>query len=338
MLPDSRRLFPATDQTISEAASLLRAGELVAFPTETVYGLGANAYDDEAVGKIFSLKGRPSTNPLIVHVHELAAISSVIATQALIDKEMLLRKLTSFWPGPLTVVLPKNPAISNLVTAGKDSVGVRIPRHPVALELLRQAGVPIAAPSANRSNYVSPTCAQHVIDSFGAEAPFTLDAGKTEIGVETTVISLLDQVPTNLRPGGISLEELEQRLGRVEIAKDLQPVTDSQISPGQLREHYSPRTRLVFLIDSPDLNFPQRTGLIAFSKQTAARFAHCSEIRLLSQNGDLSEIAAGIFSSLRDLDQLELDLIAVDSCPEIGLGRAIMDRLRRAVAKFSPEK
>lgn len=322
-------ILSATPENITLAAQALQRGELVAFPTETVYGLGADATNDSAVQKIFEVKNRPTLNPLIVHVASFSEIETV-ANIAGIDA---LEKLKRFWPGPLSVVLPKAAQISSLACAGLDSVAVRIPDHPVALRLIQEAGTPLAAPSANRSSYVSPTTAQHVEDGLGSRIAMVLDGGSCKIGLESTIVSLIGERPLLLRPGAVTFEELKRVLPSIEVSRS--PLNPEQpLSPGLLREHYAPATPIALKEKTDPANYPKRVGLIAFKSSDSRREYDYSAVTVLSREGDLSEIAAKLFAAIREQDALGLDLIVVDSCSEAGLGRAIMDRLLRATAKF----
>jgi L-threonylcarbamoyladenylate synthase len=324
----ARAIVPANDAAIRDAAALLRAGALVAFPTETVYGLGGDATSDPAVAAIFAAKRRPRFNPLIVHVPALAEAE----TLAVFDDRARALAI-GFWPGPLTLVLPRRTAggISLLASAGLDTLAVRAPAHPVAQQLLRAAGRPIAAPSANRSGRVSPTRAAHVLAEFApgddprSPVPaLILDGGAAAIGVESTVLDLTGPVPVLLRPGGIALEDLTAILGAVETM----PAAgggDAPHSPGQLASHYAPSLPL-----RPDAT-SARPGeaLLAFGAEPPPGFA---EVLFLSRRGDLAEAAANLFAMLRALDRPQFSGIAVMPIPERGLGRAINDRLRRAAA------
>ncbi|HEY1796359.1 MAG TPA: L-threonylcarbamoyladenylate synthase [Stellaceae bacterium] len=310
-------MSPATPSAVEQAVALLRAGRLVAFPTETVYGLGGDTTSDRAVARIFAAKGRPRFNPLIVHVPDLAAAAAIAVFDAR-ARDIAGR----FWPGPLTLVLPRHAEsdVSLLACAGLDTIAVRIPAHPVAQELLRAVGVPVAAPSANRSGKVSPTEAAHVRD-LGRRVAMVLDGGRCPIGVESTILDLTGATPALLRAGGVTLEALSAALG--EIAT---PAADpaSPRAPGQLQSHYAPS--LAVRLDAVDA----RPGevLLAFGEAPGG-FA---EIRHLSRGGDLEEAAANLFALLRAVDLPKFSAIAVMPIPETGLGRAINDRLRRAAA------
>jgi len=302
---------------IDRAARLICAGGLVAFPTETVYGLGADAGDDQAVARIFAAKGRPAFNPLIAHAADLAHAERLAhvspAARALAER---------FWPGPLTLVLPRraDAPVSLLATAGLDTVAVRVPGHPLALALIAAAGRAIAAPSANRSGSVSPTRAEHVRDSLGDRVGLILDGGPCRVGVESTILDLAGARPRLLRPGGISLEALEEALG-TPIDAAAPPAGSAPTAPGQLASHYAPRARMRLEADTA------RPGeaLLGFGPAPAADLN-------LSPAADLTEAAANLFAMLRALDARGVDSIAVMPIPDHGLGRAINDRLRRAAA------
>jgi len=304
-------------EAISHAAALLRAGQLVAFPTETVYGLGGDATNDRAVADIFAAKGRPQFNPLIAHVPGLGE-----AEKFAVFGPLALRAAARFWPGPLTLVLPRryDCSISLLVSAGLDTVAVRAPAHPVAQALLRETGRPIAAPSANRSGRVSPTTAAHVAEELGANVAVILDDGPTPIGLESTVLDFSAEAPALLRPGAITLEQLTELLGSVSLT-----APNRVMSPGMQASHYAPALpmRLAATEARPG------EALLAFGPCAPAGFA---EVAWLSRAGDLTEAAANLFAMLRLLDQPRFTGIAVMPIPEHGLGHAINDRLRRAAA------
>jgi L-threonylcarbamoyladenylate synthase len=309
---------PASPEAIGRAAALLRTGALVAFPTETVYGLGGDATNDRAVACIFAAKGRPRFNPLIVHVPGLAEAEALGAFDAR-ARDLAAR----FWPGPLSLVLPRRPesGLSLLVSAGLDTVALRVPAHPVAQDLLRQAGRPVAAPSANRSGRVSPTMAEHVAAELGGSA-MIIDGGRCPVGVESTVLDLTGAEPLLLRPGGVTLEALSEMLGPVSVAG---AGGAAPRSPGMLPSHYAPR--LPVRLDAT----AARPGeaLLAFGPEAPPGFA---EVLFLSRRGDPVEAAANLFAMLRRLDRPVFCGIAVMPIPEQGLGRAINDRLHRAAA------
>lgn len=309
---------------IQKAAQLLKAGGVVAFPTETVYGLGADAFNAQAVAQIFEIKQRPHFDPLIVHIGNPGQLSLLVteipaAAQALMDH---------FWPGPLTLVLPKNPAVPDLVTSGLPSVAVRMPGHPLALELIRQAGTPIAAPSANRFGCTSPTTAQHVFDQLADSAGLILDGGACPVGVESTIISLTGANPVLLRAGGIAVEDIERVIGPIQRQSATR--TDRPSAPGQLARHYSPRTPLVFRENAPPLD-ALRVGLLSFREP--ARRENLFAVEVLSVTGNLREAAANLFACMYRLDALQLDLIMTERVPDTGLGIAINDRLQRAAKR-----
>jgi L-threonylcarbamoyladenylate synthase len=306
-----------TPQAITRAASLLRAGRLVAFPTETVYGLGGDATNERAVAEIFVVKGRPRFNPLIVHVPSLAQAENCAVFNATAH-----RAAVRFWPGPLSLVLPRREGcgVSLLASAGLDTVAIRAPDHPVAQNLLRATGRPVAAPSANRSGRVSPTEAAHVAEELGDKVAMILDDGPTPIGLESTVLDLSGETPALLRLGAVTLEQLRELLGPIVVPGPGRPK-----SPGMLASHYAPR--LPVRLDAKE----PRPGeaLLAFGADAPPGFA---EVVWLSRSGDLTEAAANLFSALRRLDRPGFTGVAVMPIPDRGLGRAINDRLRRAAA------
>ena len=311
-------ILPASSSAIARAARLLRDGELVAFPTETVYGLGGDATSDRVVARIFAAKGRPRFNPLIVHVPGLAE------AEPLADFDERAREAARrLWPGPLTLVLPRRAAggLSLLAGAGLDTVALRAPRHPVAQSLLRATGRPIAAPSANRSGRISPTTAPHVAAELGERVALILDAGPCAVGIESTVLDLTGPTPVLLRPGGIALEQLSDLFGEIETRS----AGGIPRAPGSLPSHYAPD--LPLRLDARDARPGE--ALLAFGPDAPPGFA---EVLWLSRSGDLAEAAANLFALLRRLDRPEFTGIAVMPIPERGLGRAINDRLRRAAA------
>ncbi len=305
----------ATPETIAQAAKILADGGLVAFPTETVYGLGADATNGEAVAGIFAAKGRPRFNPLIVHVTDIEQ-----AQQHGEFSPAARRLAQMFWPGALTLVLPRRAQtrLSHLVSAGLDTVALRVPSHPVAQQLLLRSGRPIAAPSANVSGKVSATTAAHVAESLGGKIDFILDGGAAALGLESTVIGFENDLPVLLRPGAIARDEIEALVGPLAAA-------DGTIrSPGQLESHYAPRAGLRLNADAVR---PGET-LLGFGAVTGAS-------RNLSPRGDLKEAAANLFAMLRELDN-SAAFIAVSPIPMSGLGEAINDRLQRAAAPRMP--
>ena len=327
-------IVPASSDNIVKAAALLRGGELVAFPTETVYGLGADALNADAVAKIFTAKRRPAHNPLIVHLASFDRLSTVVNIGRMTPRQReLLHTLAGFWPGPLSLVLPAGVNLPRVVTGGQDTVAVRIPAHGVALELLKICGFPIAAPSANPSSYVSPTTAAHVEEGLGSAVALVLDGGPCVHGIESTIVSLMHEPPLLLRAGSIPLEALAARIGPLEQPGRAAPA-QTPLAPGMLREHYAPRTAVVLRGTLPPSRFPQKVGLISFESQpqTTREFDY-SAVTELSKSRDLREVGAKLFAALRDMDKRGLELIVVDTCEEQGLGLAIMDRLVRAAAR-----
>ena len=307
------KLLPATEDGIAAAAGLLRDGQLVSFPTETVYGLGADATNDLAVAGVYEAKGRPSFNPLIAHVADTTVAKRYVVWSD--AAEVLAR---AFWPGPLTMVLPlkDDAGLSGLVTAGLPSLAVRVPAHPVAHRLLMTVNRPVAAPSANPSGRISPTTAAHVMDGLNGRISAVVDGGSCSVGLESTIVGLVDQ-PTLLRPGGIATEEIETALGQT-LLRDTTPETVQ--APGQLTSHYAPRAGV----------------------RVDATHWEAGELRLgfgdvdcdlnLSATADLKEAAANLFHHLHALDAMQGDRIAVSPIPQKGLGLAINDRLNRAAA------
>jgi L-threonylcarbamoyladenylate synthase len=299
------------------AATALREGRLVAFPTETVYGLGGDATSDRAVAAIYAAKGRPSFNPLIVHVGNSAAASRLVEMTP--QAETLAAR---FWPGALTLVLPRKPRtrLSLLVSAGLDSAAIRVPAHPAAQGLLSMCGLPLAAPSANPSGAISPTRAAHVAATLGDKVAMILDGGPCRVGLESTVVSLLGTKPVVLRPGGITVEQLAEAL-QTDIGIETHAAPEALRSPGQLSSHYAPNlpVRLNAAAAEPG------EALLGFGPAPQA-------MRNLSEKGELEEAAANLFAMLRDLDRPDFSGIAVMPIPETGLGLAINDRLRRAAA------
>ena len=320
---------------VEEACRLLLAGACVAIPTETVYGLAANALDPLAAIKIFEIKNRPVFDPLIVHVSDRETVRIYTNTVPAAAYVLMER----FWPGPLTILLPRNERIPDLVCSGLPRVALRMPAHPLTLELLRQLPFPLAAPSANPFGYISPTNAGHVWDQLQGKIPYILDGGPCQIGLESTIVGFEEDQPVVYRLGGLSLELLQETIGPLKIQLNQ---SSNPAAPGMLLAHYAPRKPLVIghvnpqgdLLDEDGepVSFPlpaARIGLLRF------RPGPLSDSRVtlalsLTQEGDLSEAARNIFSALRTLDQSDADVILAERCPEEGLGRAVNDRLRRA--------
>jgi L-threonylcarbamoyladenylate synthase len=309
---------------IERAAQFLRAGRLVAFPTETVYGLGANALDAEAVARIYAVKGRPGTSPLIVHVASIDMAQSLVANWP----ENANRLARRFWPGPLTLVLEKQlenqPAIPAIVTAGLPTVGLRMPAHPIALALIRAAGVPLAAPSANRFGELSPTTADHVRRSLGSDVDFILDGGPCQVGIESTVLSLTEPKPILFRPGGISRTELEAIVGPVASAQEV--YAGAHPAPGLHPRHYSPRTTL-YLVSNGKLP-AQGQGIYLQHASPPSR----PDIKTIQMPTAAADYAAALYEKLHEADAASVDWIAVDLPPNAPEWEAVQDRLRRAAS------
>ncbi len=330
-------LYKPTANAIARAATIIRAGGIVAFPTETVYGLGANAFDEEGVKKIFKAKGRPQDNPVIVHIADEKDLLRVAGDIPHVAKKLIAK----FWPGPLTLILPRNKNIPSIVSAGLDTVAVRMPDHAVAQALIKESGVPIAAPSANKSGRPSPTDASHVAHDFGAKL-FILDGGKTNIGLESTVVDCTVSPPIILRRGGVTLEELRR------VVKNIRTVGGGKIarakSPGMKYRHYAPEAPLVIVPGvGPRLlravaallqtSRARRIGILATDEHLPLymRLHDARTITLsLGSRRNMKACARRLFALLRKFDTLNVELIIAESVPEHGIGAAMMDRLRRA--------
>ena len=309
-------IYPYTSKSLSEAAQIIKDGGLVAFPTETVYGLGANVFNSRAVANIFAVKGRPTFNPLISHIADFAMLDELAITD-----ERMLALAHHFWPGPLTFVVKRknfDPAL-DLVCAGLQTMTVRMPNHPIALELIRHSGVPIAAPSANRSQSISPTTARHVYDSLGTKVDMILDGGPCMVGVESTILDLTTNQAVILRAGGLAKEELESFLGEKILVSLGNP--DQPSSPGQLLKHYAPK-------------IPMRINVLAQDRRDDEfyiGFGNQDGNLNLSKSGNLVEAAANLFAFMHLAEeQSQYPAIAMAPIPDIGLGLAINDRIRRA--------
>jgi L-threonylcarbamoyladenylate synthase len=319
---------------LQEAGQAIREGKLVAFPTETVYGLGADALNRDAVIKIFRAKGRPLNDPLIVH------ISNIAEAEGLVDElPAIATKLGQlFWPGPLTMVMKKSKIISNSITAGLDTVAIRVPNHPVAQGLIREAGKPIVAPSANLFTHLSPTNAQHVIDDLKGKVDIILDSGDTMVGVESTVVDVTDLPLRILRLGGITLEKLKEVTSKIIIANQNE---ETKRSPGMLNKHYAPKAKMIlveeknekmigniFRLASDFRDAGNKVGIIA-SRGNSEKYPGFL-VRVLGDAQDLETCARNLYAQLRSLDELKCDIIISENFENRGLGRAIMDRLHRA--------
>ncbi|ABY46269.1 MULTISPECIES: L-threonylcarbamoyladenylate synthase [Bacillus cereus group] len=318
---------------LKEAARLLRENEAVAFPTETVYGLGANAMDDEAIAKIFEAKGRPSDNPLIVHIGTKSQLDGIVREIPPVAEKLM----EHFWPGPLTIILPRKKGISERVTAGLNTVGVRMPDHPVALALIEEANVPVAAPSANRSGRPSPTLASHVYEDLNGKIAGIVDGGATGVGVESTVIDCTSEVPTILRPGGITKEQLEAVIGNVSLDPALKDEKEKPKSPGMKYTHYAPKAPLSIVEGSRE--FIQRivdekkkegfkVGVL--TTEEYQRVYSADVVLSCGVRSDLASVATKLYDVLRTFDASEVDVIFSESFPNEGIGNAIMNRLTKA--------
>jgi L-threonylcarbamoyladenylate synthase len=313
-------------QVVNDAAKVIQEGGVVAFPTETVYGLGADAFNPEAVARIFEIKERPSFDPLIVHIADESSLDLLCEIE---NKALVNRLIEKFWPGPLTIVLPKKKIVPDIVTSGLPTVAVRMPDHPVALALIRKSGTPIAAPSANKFGMLSPTLASHV----GKQLPhvdFVIDGGKTSVGIESTVIALSGNGFKLLRPGIITVTDLE------EVLPEIRNNQDNLIqSPGQLKSHYSPCVP-VYIAGETTINGEFRNvGYLSFGKpQTEDKY---QKIAILSETKDLREAAVNLFSAMHLLEESGVDFILADPLPETGIGIAIMDRLRKAAYQYKDQ-
>jgi len=305
------------DPQLAQAAQLIRAGKLVAFPTETVYGLGANAWDAAAVENIFKLKGRPATSPLIVHVDSIAMARTLVTEWP----PVATRLAEAFWPGPLTLILPKSARVPDRVTAGLPSVGVRVPSHPLALALIQAAQCPIAAPSANRFTQLSPTTAPHVRDAFPEGIDLILDGGPTQVGIESTVLSLTGPIPTLLRPGMVTRTQIEDLIGPIRVQAQAQ--SGAHAAPGQHPQHYQPKTRL--WINATPPRMPQGKGVwLHLSSNT------CAVAENVSMTANPADYARQLYAVLHDLDSRGYDWIAVERPPETIEWAGVLDRLTHA--------
>lgn len=312
-----------TGTDIQKAKALLDKGELVAIPTETVYGLAANALDGTAVARIFAVKNRPEFDPLIIHVADLDAAQQYVES----IPHQAYRLATYFWPGPLTLVLPKKAIIPEIVTSGLDTVGLRCPDHILTRQLLQELAFPLAAPSANPFGYVSPTRPEHVSEQLGDRIPYILDGGQCSVGIESTIMGFESGEPVIYRLGGLSIEKIESIIGQVRV-QDYS--TSKPKSPGQLTSHYAPTKRLILgnLTELLQKYPASSSGILSFSSV----FNSPNQI-VLSPDKNLEEAAKNLFGALRTFDKMNVDVVVAELVPDVGLGRAINDRLRRAAAQ-----
>jgi L-threonylcarbamoyladenylate synthase len=315
------------NSNVKTAVQLLKEGKLIAIPTETVYGLAANAFDPIAVAKIFEVKNRPKFDPLIVHSSSIERINEFVTSFS--DKSMLLAE--TFWPGPLTLILKKKNIIPDIVTSGLDNVAVRIPKHRLTLDLLSLLEFPLAAPSANPYGYVSPTEPIHVQRQLGEKIQFILDGGPCKVGIESTIVGFENDKTIIYRLGGLSVEEIEEVIGRVEIKLHS---SSNPIAPGQLEKHYAPNKVIILDFEETKKYEPSEIGAIVFS-ETIENIPEENQL-ILSKNKDYSEAARNLFSVLRQTENLPVKIVYAELLPEKGLGRPINDRLRRASARTKP--
>ena len=316
-------ILTAGSESIAKAAEIIRAGGLVAIPTETVYGLGANALDPEACAKIFEAKKRPFFDPLIVHIAEYQKLDELVTSVP----DAAYKLIDRFWPGPLTLVLPRKEIIPDITTSGLDTVAIRMPSHDVARAIIRESGCPIAAPSANPFGYLSPTTAQHVESQLGDAIDLVIDGGMCTVGVESTIVSIDADGVHLLRPGGTPREEIEKAVGKVD-AKGSDGTSIK--APGMLESHYAPGAELI-LVDESEAVVPSHdAAMLSFRKRGYEGFRF---VEVLSEKGDLKEAAVNLFAALHRLDASGVRVIYAHTVPEEGLGIAIMNRLRKASAK-----
>lgn len=312
--------------SLERAAKALRAGKLVAFPTETVYGLGAHALDAKAVARIFEVKRRPRTSPLIAHVHSIEAARALVTQWP----DAAQRLAEAFWPGPLTLVLPRHPSVPDIVTGGGDFVGVRMPNHPVALALIQAAGVPVAAPSANRFTQISPTTAEHVRAGLGSDVDVILDGGACAVGIESTVLGLYADGPVLLRPGGVDAAAIEAILGQpVKLPGSAPAQGEAHAAPGMHFRHYSPRT--MTLTAHPAMELPSGEG--ALLTHRPEHFAGLAVAHREVLPAAPAEYAQRLYAALHELDAHHYDWIAIDLPPDEPSWHAVRDRLKRAIAR-----
>jgi L-threonylcarbamoyladenylate synthase len=311
--------------SIETAAAHLQASEVVAIPTETVYGLAGNALSEKALATIFEVKNRPQFDPLIVHIANAEQVSCYAAD----FPEKAQQLAAQFWPGPLTLLLPKKNIIPDLCTSGLPRVALRIPNHLLTLDLLKKLPFPLAAPSANPFGYISPTTAQHVADQLGDKIPYILDGGNCSVGLESTIVGFEDDEAVIYRKGGLSVEAIEAAIGRVRV---MQHSTSQPSAPGMLKSHYAPRIPLILgnLDELVKQASPQKTGILSFQKKYS-QIPDNQQV-ILSPTADYAEAAQRLFAALRYLDSLPIHVIFAELLPEESLGRAINDRLRRAAA------
>jgi L-threonylcarbamoyladenylate synthase len=323
-------IYSATSENIKKAADIIKSGGLVAFPTETVYGLGADAFNHLAIARIFEVKKRPFFDPLIVHIADHSDLEKIATGYGHIEKKLI----DKFWPGPLTLIMNKTGNVPDIVTSGLQTVGIRMPANKAAAVLIKESGCPIAAPSANLFGQISPVKAEHVQKQLGAEIKMIIDGGECQIGIESTIIKVENDIPVVLRYGGIAIEDIKKITGKL-IIPDKNRVSENKNieSPGQLPFHYSPLTPLILIDNVDDQNIiSKNAGLLSFKlSEMHKKFRH---VEVLSRTGDIIEAAANLFSCLHSLDSAGLDVIYAERVPLKGLGIAIMDRLTKAANRY----
>jgi L-threonylcarbamoyladenylate synthase len=338
-LVDDPDFYPQMHKFIEEAAGLLRNNELVAFPTETVYGLGGNALADETVEKIYAAKGRPSDNPLILHIADKEQLNSLVREIS----PLACALMEAFWPGPLTLVMPKKQGVANRASAGLDTLAIRMPDHPLALALIRETGLPIAAPSANLSGRPSPTTAQHVLQDLNGRIAGVLDGGPTGIGVESTVVDVTGNVPVILRPGGVTLEQITEVAGDAAVDPGIISEKVAPRSPGMKYRHYAPKGEMT-LVEAPSqeemvrailglaeesAKQGKKVGILA-AEETASRYPSWCRVITCGKRSDLLSVARRVYDVLRTFDEQKVDVIYSETFPAEGVGAAIMNRLNKA--------
>ncbi len=314
--------------SVSEAARLLKDGEVVAIPTETVYGLAGNAFEPKALAKIFAAKERPTFDPLIVHIADIAQLTDIAKD----IPDSAYRLAEAYWPGPMTIILPKKDCIPDLCTSALPSVAVRFPSHPIAQAIIKESGLPLAAPSANLFKHVSPTTAEHVAAQLADRIAGIVDGGPCSVGVESSIISLTGEKPTVLRPGAITPEMFAKVLGDVAIKESTSKPGQPMLAPGQCDTHYRPQVPLYYGEIPANFTLPEHTVRIAFGEQSGPIPATVN----LSTTGDMVEATSKLYAFMHDLDKSEYDLILVDPIPNKGIGIALNDRLKRASIKTLP--
>lgn len=331
---------PDWDKHLDYAAEVIRGGGLVAFPTETVYGLGANALDEKAVAGIFAAKGRPSDNPLIVHIADQAELESLTSSIPPCAPALIC----AFWPGPLTLVMPKSPSVSDIITAGLDTVAIRMPSHPVALALIRKAGVPVAAPSANVSGKPSPTLASHVMQDLSGRVDVILDSGKVKVGLESTVLDITRETPVILRPGGVTYEQLSKHLDKVGFDPALLSggrMVTAPRAPGMKYRHYAPKAKVVIVQGVFDKVVEKINRLTLLNEENGIKtgILATDESKDLYRSGRVismgsrkspATIASNLFESLRFFDETDIRMIIAEAIDGDGIGMAVMNRLTKA--------